>query len=68
MALLRVRVHPSSKREAVIQGEVWEVYVKEPARNGRANARVIEILKTYFKRVRLVRGARSRLKVFEVEG
>lgn len=67
MALLRVRVYPSSKREVVLQGEVWEIYVREPAKNGMANTRVLEILKKYFGRVRLVRGAKSRLKVFEVE-
>ena len=65
--LLRVRVHPSAREEKVLQGEVWEIYVKEPAQKGRANARVLEILKKYFRRVRLVRGANSRLKLFEVE-
>ena len=67
MAILRVKVHPRSKKEEVKKGEVWEVWVREPPLEGRANEAVIKLLKRYFKRVRLVKGQKSRIKVFEVE-
>ena len=65
--LIKVKVHPRSKKEEVKEGEVWEVWVREPPLEGRANEAVIKLLKKYFKRVRLVKGHRSRLKIFEVE-
>ena len=68
MALIRVKVHPSSKEERVERkDDRWEIWVKEEAREGKANKAVIRILKRFFRRVRLVRGAKSRLKLFEVE-
>lgn len=46
------------------------VYVRELAVEGRANEAVVGLLAQYFKvaksQVRLVRGGRSRVKVFEV--
>ena len=68
MVTIRVRVFPGSKEERVEKGEVWKIWVREPPVEGRANEAVLRILRRYFRRVRLVRGAKSRLKVFEVEG
>ena len=65
--LIKVKVHPRSKKEEVKRGEVWEVWVMEPPLEGRANEAVIKLLKRYFKRARLVKGQKSRIKVFEVE-
>ncbi len=66
--MIKVRVHPGSREERVERKEgLWEVWVKEEARKGKANEAVIRILRRFFKRVRLVRGAKSRLKLFEVE-
>ncbi len=68
MALIRVRVHPGSREERVERKEgLWEVWVREEARKGKANEAVIRILRRFFRRVRLVRGVKSRLKLFEVE-
>ena len=63
---IKVKVFPGSKEERVEKGEIWKIWVKEPPVEDRANKAVIEILKRYFRRVRLVRGRRSRLKIFEV--
>ena len=65
--LIKVKVHPRSKKEEVKRGEVWEVWVREPPLEGRANEAVIKLLKRYFKRVRLVKGHKNKIKVFEVE-
>ncbi len=66
--MIRVRVHPGSREERVERKEgLWEVWVREEARKGKANEAVIRILRRFFRRVRLVRGVKSRLKLFEVE-
>ena len=69
MALIKVKVHPSAREERIERrGDILEIWVKEEPKKGRANRRVIEILRLMYRRVRLVRGARSRIKIFEVEG
>lgn len=69
MALIKVKVHPGSKKERIDRRDrLIEIWVKEEAKNDEANRRVIEILKEIYGRVRLVRGRKSRLKFFEVEG
>ncbi len=70
--ILRVRAKPRSKLECVkeIEKDLYEVAVKEPPEDGRANERIIELLAEHFRvprsRVKLLRGSTSRLKVFEV--
>ncbi len=55
-----------------MEGDLTVVYVRSPPEKGRANEEAREILAEYFgvskSRVRLVKGQRSREKVFEVEG
>ncbi|MCJ1964801.1 DUF167 domain-containing protein [Candidatus Nanosynbacter sp. TM7-057] len=47
------------------------VYVKSPAIEGRANAAAIKLLAKHFKvassKVKLVRGATSKYKIFEID-
>ena len=47
------------------------VYVKAPAIEGRANAAAIKLLAKHFKvassKVKLVRGATSKYKIFEID-
>ncbi len=54
-----------------MEGDLAVVYVQSPPEKGRANEEAREILAEYFgvskSRVRLVKGLRSREKVFEVE-
>lgn len=74
---VRVKVKPNAKIAPKIVaktdeiGEILEVFVREPAVEGRANKAVIEALASHFSvaktRVRLASGAKSRIKVFEVE-
>lgn len=70
---LRVLIKPGAKnkQEQVIIGEVWQVIVREPATDGRANARAAEVLAKHFgvakTMVRLVNGAASRYKTFEID-
>lgn len=64
-----VKVIPNSKENTVIQkGEYLEVRVSDPPKNNKANLKVIELLKKYYNaEVRLLRGATSRKKLFEIE-
>jgi uncharacterized protein (TIGR00251 family) len=68
MALIRVKVHPGSKEERVEKrGDLWEVWVRERPKKGRANEAVAKILRRFFRKVKLVKGEKSRIKLFEVE-
>ena len=69
-----VRIKPNSRyREEVVKNDddALTVYVKAPAIEGRANAAAIKLLAKYFKvtpsKVKLVRGATSKYKIFEID-
>ncbi len=67
-------IKPNSRhREEVVVGSdgVYIIYTKAPAIEGRANAAAIKLLAQYFgvpqSRVKLVRGAMSKYKVFDID-
>lgn len=73
---MKVSVHikPNSRhREEVVKNndDTLTVYVKAPAIEGRANAAAIKLLAKHFKvapsKVKLVRGATSKYKIFEID-
>lgn len=69
---VQVTVRPRSRRRAVQEdGDTLVVWVRSPPTRGRANEEVRELLANHFgvskERVRLIRGWKSREKVFEVE-
>ncbi|MEK7194181.1 MAG: DUF167 domain-containing protein [Patescibacteria group bacterium] len=65
------RVVPPQPRLIPEVEEWYTVSVKEPAVEGRANEAITKLLAEYFKvslsQVRLVRGATSKKKVFEIK-
>ena len=68
------RLKPNSRhREEVVVGDdgVLTVYTKAPAIEGRANLATVKLLAKYFgvasSKVKLLRGAASKYKVFEVD-
>jgi uncharacterized protein (TIGR00251 family) len=71
--LVRVRVTPNAKRAMVVRvaEASFEVKVDARAEDGRANKRLLEILSEHLEipksRISLVKGARSRDKVLEVD-
>ncbi|BCX15115.1 MAG: hypothetical protein KatS3mg097_007 [Candidatus Parcubacteria bacterium] len=71
--LIKVKVFPSSKEEKIVKKaeDSFEVKVKERAERGLANMAVIRILASYFKipvsQVRLLKGAKSKNKIFEIK-
>ena len=73
---MKISVHlkPSSRhREEVVVGDdgLLTIYTKAPAIEGRANLAAVKLLAKHFgvapSKVKLVRGAASKYKVFEVD-
>ena len=73
---MKISVHIKSNsrhREEVVKNDddTLTVYVKAPAIEGRANAAAIKLLAKHFKvvssKVKLVRGATSKYKIFEID-
>lgn len=73
---MKISVHlkPNSRhREEVVVGDdgVLTIYTKAPAIEGRANAAAMKLLAKHYgvapSKVKLVRGAASKYKVFEID-
>lgn len=67
-----VEVRPSSKKSEVerLQDGDFKVFVKSPAKEGRANAEAVRLLARHFgvpaSSVSIARGARGRKKIVEI--
>ena len=71
---ISVYIKPNSRhREEVVRNDddTLTVYIKAPAIEGRANAAAIKLLAKHFKvapsKVKLVCGATSKYKIFEID-
>lgn len=70
---IKVKVHPSSKKEEILKKkeDSFEIFVKEKAKEGKANQKLFELLAEYFKipisKIYLIRGAKARNKIFELK-
>ena len=71
---ISVRLKPNSRhREEVVVGSdgTYIIYTKAPAIEGRANVAAIKLLAKHFgvskSQVRLLRGATSKYKVFDID-
>lgn len=71
---ISTRLKPNSRhREEVVVGDDGSltVYTKAPAIEGRANEAAVKLLAKHFgvasSKVKLVRGATSKYKVFEID-
>lgn len=70
---LSVVVHPNSKRERIEKDLLGDlhIYVNQPPLEGKANKATIVALADYFKtsksNIKLLSGAKSKYKIFEVE-
>ena len=71
---ISVHIKPNSRhREEVVAGDDGSltIYTKAPAIEGRANLAAVKLLAKYFSvapsKVKLVRGAASKYKVFEID-
>lgn len=69
---ISIRVKPNMKEERVErEGDVFTVCVKDPAKEGRANRTVIELLSEYFQvpksRISILAGMKSKQKIIEIK-
>ncbi len=70
---LSVKVKPNAKTSLVktLEDNVLEVYVNAPAKDGKANDRLLEILSEHFKKpkskIKLLKGQSSKIKLLEIE-
>jgi uncharacterized protein YggU (UPF0235/DUF167 family) len=70
--LIRLRVHPDARKDALERRapDLYEVWVRAPAKDGRANAACLallgEALGVPAGRIRLIKGGRSPSKIVEV--
>lgn len=71
--LIKVRAFPHSKTEEIIKKseDCFEVKVKEPPLQGKANRAIIIALSLYFKvpetNIRIIKGFKERNKIIEVK-
>ena len=71
---ISVHIKPNSRHRGEVvknDDDTLTVYIKAPAIEGRANAAAIKLLAKHFKvapsKVKLVRGATSKYKMFEID-
>lgn len=74
---IKVHAYPDAGEDAVIQKESdsFEVFVREPAQDGRANKRIMTLMQQFYTkergkesvRIRLVSGTRSPHKIFHID-
>ena len=70
--LIKVKVFPNSKKEGIVKKseDSFEVKVKEKPLKGKANKAVIKVIALHFKipegKIKLIKGAKQRNKIFEV--
>jgi uncharacterized protein (TIGR00251 family) len=74
MARITVKAHPRAKRSAIAGrlGEAYKLDLAAPPADGKANEECVrflaEVAGVSRSRVRIVQGAKSRMKVVEIEG
>lgn len=74
---IRAKIKPNSKKGPLVvkncdeTGEFFEIFVRVPALDGRANVASVKILSEYFgvakTKITLEKGAKSRFKTFEIK-
>ena len=73
MKTIRVTIKPNARTTSLALGEdgIWQASVREPAREGEANAALIALIAARFgvakRDVRIKSGAASRCKLVEID-
>jgi len=68
---VKIRVVPRAKKEKIVEENgILKVYVNEPAIDGRANKKLIEVLADYYQtrkyNITILQGETQRDKVIEI--
>lgn len=69
---IKIRVVPRAKKEKIVEENgVLKVYVNDPALEGKANKRVIEMLAELYKKkkynITIIQGESQRDKIVEIQ-
>ena len=70
--IIEIISHPNSRQEKImeINPGKFEIWIKQPAVENKANKEIIELLSEYLNvnksRIKLVRGKTSRYKLFDI--
>ncbi|MDD5193027.1 MAG: DUF167 domain-containing protein [Candidatus Nanoarchaeia archaeon] len=67
--IIKIKVFPKSGREEIIKisEAEYKVYLKKSPEDNRANIELLKLLKDYFKKnINIIKGARSRNKIIEI--
>ena len=69
MTIINVRVHANSSKEEVRKTDRgYEVWLKQKPINGKANLKLLKVLKTYFKKtIKIIGGFNNRNKKILIE-
>lgn len=69
--ILKVKVFAKSGRQQIIEGDTWKIYLKNAAKDGKANRELVEVLAQHFgvgkQNVIIVRGTVSRNKTIDIK-
>ena len=72
--MIRLKVHPASKKNLIVKkaDDAYEVWIKAPAENGRANESALTILASALgqpvKKLRIIKGVSSPNKIVTILG
>lgn len=67
---IKIKLHPNSSQEKIVKlnDKEYEVWIKEKPVDGKANEKLIKILKKNFKKdIKIISGFSSRIKILEVK-
>ena len=68
--IIKVTAKPNSGKQEVVRvgNKEYVVKLKEKAKNNKANAELLKLMKTYLKKdVRIISGFKSKSKILEVK-
>lgn len=65
--IINAKVKTNQKEFSVIKNGVWAINCTSPAEKNQANIEIIKELSKHYKKVRILKGLKSKEKVIEVE-
>ena len=65
--IINAKVKTNQSKFSIEKGEVWIISCKAPGEKNKANIEIIKELSKKYKKVRIIKGLKSRKKIIEVE-
>ena len=64
--IIKVKIKTNSDRFNIKKGDIWEITVRSPAKDNKANLELIREMKKRYGKCKIIRGKTSKLKVLEI--